>query len=497
MNNTKVSLVQTGKAEYPKESPFEPGEHFPEYPFGSQFISPLPNYVYRAVREAFLRLGLDAHSYGTPKWNPLGEMVKPGSRVVIKPNFVMHENRSGNSVESVLTHGSVVRAVLDYVILALKGKGEIAVVDAPQYEADFDLIVQLTGVRQAIHALRQRTSIPLALVDLRIERAIEEEGLVVSRERLAGDPKGYVGVDLGKKSFLSELDPFSRRFRGSDYDGSETVQHHSQAKHEYLISGTVLCADVVINIPKMKTHRKTGVTLCFKNLIGINGDKNWIPHYRRGGPISGCDEHSSYSKLRDLECIIKDRFKSFIYQTNPIVLPLARKIRKAQNAVVEGSHFFQIRGGSWFGNDTLWRSILDLNRILLYGNADGSLQNDQQREYLCVVDGVIGGEGNGPYHTHPVESGCILAGRNPLHIDLIAVQFMGFDHRKIPKVLRALEDPTLFDKAGFAAEVVTNNKQWENLLSRGKPCHPFLPPSSWKEHIELANDSDPTCIENE
>lgn len=52
-------------------------------------------------------------------------------------------------------------------------------------------------------------------------------------------------------------------------------------------------ADVFINLPKMKVHKKTGVTLSLKNLVGINADKNWLPHYSGGSPRNGGDQFSN------------------------------------------------------------------------------------------------------------------------------------------------------------------------------------------------------------
>ena len=58
--------------------------------------------------------------FGTPDWNPLGELVPAGGRVVCKPNFIRHWNPAPDaSVEAVVTHGSVLRAVLDYARLAV------------------------------------------------------------------------------------------------------------------------------------------------------------------------------------------------------------------------------------------------------------------------------------------------------------------------------------------------------------------------------------------
>ena len=34
--------------------------------------------------------------------------------------------------------------------------------------------------------------------------------------------------------------------------------------NEYCISNTILDADVIINIPKLKTHKKAGITVCLK-----------------------------------------------------------------------------------------------------------------------------------------------------------------------------------------------------------------------------------------
>jgi hypothetical protein len=52
-----------------------------------------------------------------------------------------------------------------------------------------------------------------------------------------------------------------------------------------------------------------------------------------------------------------------------------------------------IREGSWYGNDTLWRSILDLNRIVLYVDIYSKIADKPQRKIFTVVDGIISAEG--------------------------------------------------------------------------------------------------------
>ena len=89
---------------------------------------------------------------------------------------------------------------------------------------------------------------------------------------------------------------------------------HNDEVNEYLLSKTILQSHVFINMPKLKTHKKIGVTLKFEKLIGINGDKNWIPHYRIGDPRHEGDEFDSAGILRHMESLLKDRFKEKAFQ---------------------------------------------------------------------------------------------------------------------------------------------------------------------------------------
>ena len=65
------------------------------------------------------------------------------------------------------------------------------------------------------------------------------------------------------ESAVSSRDPAATpaRFRGADYDPGPTTEHHSGGRNAYLLSETVLSADLIVNLPKLKTHKKTGVTL--------------------------------------------------------------------------------------------------------------------------------------------------------------------------------------------------------------------------------------------
>ena len=113
--------------------------------------------------------------------------------------------------------------------------------------------------------------------------------MIYERVQLSSDPRGGVEIDLGSASAFVDHRG-AGRYYGSDYNQRETNRHHSSGRHEYRISGTAAGADVFINLPKMKTHKKVGVTLCLKNLVGINVGRNWLPHHTDGDPREGGDQ---------------------------------------------------------------------------------------------------------------------------------------------------------------------------------------------------------------
>jgi hypothetical protein len=97
-----------------------------------------------------------------------------------------------------------------------------------------------------------------------------------------------------------------------------------------------------------------------------------------------------------------------------------------------------VRNGNWQGNDTCWRMALDLNRALLYGNPDGTWREaGQTKRCLTIVDGIIGGEGNGPLCPDPVDSGVMIVGQDPAVVDAVACRLMGFDPERVPIVREA------------------------------------------------------------
>ena len=106
---------------------------------------------------------------------------------------------------------------------------------------------------------------------------------------------------------------------------------------------------------------------------------------------------------------------------------------------------------------------LDLNRILLYGDGDGQLGLTPRRRILHVVDAIIGGQGDGPLRSEPLELGLLLAGDSAPAIDWVGALILGYEPRLIPIVRHAF-DPGPQPLVRFGAE------QIEVQSPEGAPC---------------------------
>lgn len=473
--------------QYPSRPPYDPTEAYPEYPFG-QVAGAEPNWAYAAVRESFRLLGLDEGNFGSRAWNPFREIVRPGDCVLLKPNFIK-EHRTDKTDEwiQIITHGSLIRAVADYVYLALGGKGRIVVADGPQTDSDFSEISQRVGLSEIQAFYKTRAAFELEVYDLRSERWIEKGGIYIGREPLPGDPAGTVLVDLGGRSHLASRHT-ANAFYGAFYDVEETNRHHRNGRHTYAFCRTPLLADVVIHLPKLKTHKKCGVTANLKGLVGLNGNKNLLPHYCFGGPEKGGDQFPDSAPRRLLENLLVRRSKKILLGERSWALLLARKMKRHAYRFF-GETSAVVRSGNWHGNDTVWRMALDLNAILTFADKDGILRDSPQRRLFSVVDGIIAGEGNGPMEAKAKPCGVVIAGATPALVDAVCARLMGFDYLRIPLIERALAGeswrlaPGRYDQTELRSN--RNGIDSSLLSDKQKRVFQFEPHFGWKGHIEL------------
>lgn len=442
--------------------------YFHDHPYAA------PNPVYAAVEALFTGLGLDAGRAGDPSWNPLGDLIAPGDRVIVKPNFVssknLHKKIEGQDLEASSTHGSLLRPVLEYALRAAGPRGQVAVVDTPVEGCELDKVIGPLGVRRLIGDLA-RTHSNLSFIDLRyfcivphlvlddVRRAGRSFNLgLLLRRKLSGDPRGYRPVNVGERSFFAEREiPHDRLCFHRSHRHTPGPHHQGTAWHEYSIPQTVLDADVVINVPKMKTHKKTGVTLSLKSVIGLSNEKYWLPHFTAGDPSVGGDEYDRPQGLRER---IENRLSRFPLPGDHSLIARMPRTDSPPKVI----------DGSWQGNDTLWRTILDLNLALLYADREGNLAPEPQRRYLTIVDGIIAGEGEGPLGATPRNAGLLVGGFDPALVDHEVARLMGYDPALIPQIERALA-------AGLLP--TSDVSRVERVLDGPEPDHMFRPPRSW------------------
>lgn len=231
-----ISVLIDPDIRYPDAAEsFSPDERFPEYRF--EHVARRPNPVYRAVRDIFAQAGLDQAHLDTPQWNPLGAFIRPGARVFLLCNF-MQERRPDETVDdfrSRCSHGSVVRALTDYILIAVGEKGSVSIGNAPIQFCDWDAVIRDTKTREILDFYR-RVGAPVMERDLRLlVTKATTLGSIKSVERR--DEGDGVHVRLDRDSLFAEQDGGEpKRYRVMNYDPRRMDLFHSPGRHGYVIN---------------------------------------------------------------------------------------------------------------------------------------------------------------------------------------------------------------------------------------------------------------------
>lgn len=504
MHDICTSVVYNQSALYPSTSPFDASERYPE--LSSNFIAAEKNNIYDMVRQALIDLKMDLANLTTEFWSPFCELVNPGDTVVIKPNLVL--NTCDPDIQScTTTHPSLIRPLIDYCWKALKGQGRIIVGDCPGAEADFDEIVTRTGLADMINQMQER-GVAVELKDFRAVRVVTENGIWVREQHNTREVgKGKI-VDLGTESLFANNQYTRAKFHGAGYDIKATNRYHHGAVHQYCVSKDILCADVVISVPKFKSHRKAGVTCCLKNLVGINADKNYLPHFIMGSKNMGGDEMPEipgnrvllmrcYNWLREyvlargwkvlgkpaaaLLRYFHNNKKATVADVTTTAKYSAKEILEKQSKDVDLAHSIHARisrqsvaAGAWPGNQTICRMILDLNRIFMCCGKDGILRDVTDRKIFYIADAVEIGMGNGPTHPMPAHCGIVAAGWNGFALDTALLKLFGIDYHAIP-LYNIAEGLNWIHRDGIGQQLV-NGQPVAGLL---ETLLKVVPPENW------------------
>jgi uncharacterized protein (DUF362 family) len=176
-----------------------------------------PRWDGRAYRKSLIsRVAImAAESYQIPLTDTLLKGIKPfglsvrGKKVVLKPNLVEFDSRG-----LINTHPAVIAAAVD--AFATLGAKEVIVAEGPGHRRDNEYLLTASGLYDVVKERRVRY------------------------------------VDL-------------------NYDDVRPVKarSHFTGLQQLYLPETLLSADLLVSMPKLKTHHWAGVTLSMKNMFGV------------------------------------------------------------------------------------------------------------------------------------------------------------------------------------------------------------------------------------
>lgn len=486
-NARQVNLTKMGKKVYIEHKNvtypthrygYAPSKKYPEYMWDD--ISEEKNDVYEMVRNCLKGYGLDKNNYGTKQWNPLGDIIAEGNIVVIKPNWVedKNENRSGG-MDCLVTHASIIRAVIDYVYIALKGSGKIIIGDSAMPDCNFERLMEVAHYNCVWDSCKKR-NIDFSVIDFRDDIVT---GFANKVER--NESKNEIIIDLGDDSCFSDTEYNIGKYRNGIVDATLMNQYyHTAGHHRYGINRDVLGADVIINLPKPKTHRKAGYTAALKNYIGICSKKISIPHNVMGNEKEGGDTYYGPKIVFETEQQIRDMQNRSQAAGKSLKGTFLKCLRIPFWIFRRLTHKKYFGTGNWYKNDTIWRSILDINRIVIFADKAGKLSLEPQRKFFSIGDMIVSGHCNGPLAPAPLEIGVILCSEDPVAFDHTVVNLMGFDVEKLP-VLNKISEIKSYKISKDKVEdipVYSNEKRLNGQTIGNMPIAPygyFKPAEGW------------------
>lgn len=391
-----------------------------------------------------------------------------GKRILIKPNWVKQDSYPWDHI-CLRTHDNFILAIIE-LLLPLK-PSYLLIGDAPIQGCDWGKMI-LPEFEGKINGLSKKYGVPVELKDFRRTTFDPLKNNPVHKIKPITD---YVIFNLGNMSYLEPISVDSKSFfRITNYDPRRLAESHRPGIHKYCLTEELFNADIIITLPKVKTHEKTGLTAALKNIVGLNGDKDFLPHHRLGGTGFGGDCYPGKNYLRYFSELALDRAnmvqgkRSFNYWTKLSSLLWKISFPGSEHQMAAG----------WYGNDTVWRMVLDLNNIAIFGKNDGTLASDPQRILISLCDGIIGGQGDGPLKPEPLPLGIISFTNNSLVNDIAMALLMGFDFKKFPLLVGAEKLISLNE-----CEVFLNGLQ-TNIYDLNRISIHTQPPKGWERYLQ-------------
>lgn len=485
---TQVHIEHISDVVYPQwdeRTCYAPSREYPEFASkNSNMMLSHDNQIYDMVRNTLAALDMDREHFGSDCWNPFSEFISKGDTVLIKPNMVCHVNGDPRyGMDCLVTHPAIVRSIIDYAALALNGSGRIILADAPVQSCDFKILIQELHYDKIVdYYLKQ--GIRVELMDLRKLQGENEGSAQEAADWTDGDDD--VEIMLGKDSafcFKEYKDVAVEKFRVTNYLPEYMEKYHKGDKHAYSVAKAVIDADVIINLPKPKTHRKAGLTASLKNMVGCVARKECLPHHTKGSRMEHGDEYlkrSFFKKCRTELEEKRDRLEAAGRGKPKLFSILGVLLYKTARLM----HADAYTEGSWYGNDTIWRTICDICRVVMYADKKGIMTSECQRRMFILADMIVAGEGEGPLCPQPKPLGILVGGWEQIAVDTAISALMGFSAEKVPAIANAGSGIN-YKLPRSDVKVSSNQSVFhdKNMQEIRKWAEPFIPTSGWSQWL--------------
>lgn len=349
-----------------------------------------------------------------------------GKRVLLKPNFVREIKKEGEEI-CLTTHPNFILAALK--VIMENNPLSVIIGDAPIQNCRWDLLLS-QEFQDTVRKLSEEYDVPVKIVDFRKVIFFPQSNTFDKSSRTDDD---YLIFDVGERSLLDPVTDKENKFRVTNYNPDRMAMSHSKGKHQYCIAKEIFESDIVISIPKPKTHRMACLTNSLKVLVGINGDKDYLPHHRIGSEMQGGDCYKDFNIFRTWGERLLDsanrRRGSVMYKPLYYISRVVWRMGRPNNEVTANA--------GWYGNDTVWRMVMDINKIAQYGKLDGTLAEKPQRVIYTLCDGIIGGQGSGPLNPDPLALGLIAFSNDSYLMDEVMGYIFGLNLQKVPLLRQA------------------------------------------------------------
>lgn len=403
--------------------------------------------------------------------NYINEENIKGKKILLKPNWVRHSVKDTDEL-CLRTNDNFILAALEVVIS--KSPAHVVIGDAPVQGCRWEKMIKKEFI-ESVEEISKRYSIPVELKDFRRVVFYAKDNQNITDRRPLTD---YIIFDVGKESYLEPITSTDKNlFRVTQYNPDRFTQSHTKGMHKYCITKELFDADVVISLPKVKTHQKAGITAALKNLVGVNGDKDFLPHHRLGGTDMGGDCYPGKNYLRYSAELLQDQANrhlgepvyKFWVRLSAMIWRMSRP--KKTDHLAAG----------WYGNDTTWRMVMDLNKIVNFGKRDGTISKTPQRLLYSLCDGIVGGQGDGPLKPDPLNLGVVCFSDDSARTDISMATLMGMDVDKIP-LLQAAK--TFMPEKKIS---IRYNGQEVNLSDLKKDAVKAVPPPGWVAYLKTSD----------